>query len=90
MHASLVKSAKHTTPLHAVAARDLKSWHARYPYLKASGFTAKEGELRLVPGKAGISAGVLGLGKSTDSLALAAFAEQLPEGVYKFAEVPDF
>ena len=90
MHASLVKSAKHTTPLHAVAARDLKSWHARFPYLKASGFTAKEGELRLLPGKVGLSAAVLGLGKSTDALALAAFSENLPDGIYRLGDVPDF
>ena len=33
---------------------------------------------------------MLGLGKSEDALALAAFAEQLPDGVYRLGEVPDF
>ena len=90
MHPSFAKSAKSAIPLHAIAVKDLKAWEKRLPYLKASGFTAKDGELRLVPGKAGIASAILGLGKSADGLALAAFAEQLPPGVYKFAEVPDF
>ena len=46
--------------------------------------------MRLVPGRGGIAAAVLGLGKSEDALALAAFAEQLPDGVYRLGEVPDF
>jgi leucyl aminopeptidase len=95
MHASFAKSAQNAIPLHAVAAKDLKAFLARYPYLKASGFTAKEGELRLLPGpskseKRGLSAAVLGLGKSTDALALAAFSENLPDGTYRLGEVPDF
>jgi leucyl aminopeptidase len=90
MHASFVKSAKGSIPLHAVAAKDLKGFLARFPYLKASGFTAREGELRLLAGKSGLSAAVLGLGKSTDALALAAFSESLPDGVYKLGEVPAF
>ena len=77
-------------PLHAVAAKDLKTFLVKYPYLKASGFAAKEGELRLLPGKAGLSAVVLGLGKSSDALALAAFSESLPDGIYKLGEVPQF
>ena len=90
MHASFVKSAKSAILLHAVASKDLKSWLAKHPYLKASGFAAKEGELRLVPGKTGLAAAVLGLGKSTDALALAAFSESLPDGIYRLGEVPDF
>jgi hypothetical protein len=72
-------------PLHAVAAKDVNGFLAKYPYLKASGFAAKEGELRLLPGKGGLSAAVLGLGKSTDALALAAFSESLPDGTYRWA-----
>ncbi len=61
------------------------------PYLKANGFTARDGEIRLVPGRrGGIAAAVLGLGKSTDALALAAFSEMLPDGTYRLGEVPDF
>lgn len=91
MHASFAKSAANATPLHAVRAGDLKSWQTRLPYLKASGFTAEDGEIRLVPGKDGkLAAAVLGLGKSTDALALAALAETLPDGTYKLGEVPEF
>jgi leucyl aminopeptidase len=35
-----------------------------------------------------ISSAVLGLGKSTDALALARFSESLPSGTYRFANVP--
>jgi len=91
MHPSFAKSGTGAIPLHAVMASDLTSWVARMPFLKATGFAAKDGELRLVPGPKGrLAAAVLGLGKSTDSLGLAGFAEQLPEGIYKFGEVPDF
>src|SRR5579872_7424041 len=90
MHASLVKSARNAIPLHAVASKDVRDWVRRVPFLKACGFSGKEGEMRLIPGRGGIAAAVLGLGKSRDALALAAFAEQLPDGVYRVGEVPDF
>jgi len=90
MHPGLVKNAKNTIPLHAVRARDAKSWCQRIPFLKSAGFTAKDGELRLIPGRGGIAAAVLGLGKNEDALALAAFSEQLPDGIYRLGEVPDF
>jgi leucyl aminopeptidase len=90
MHASLAKSAKKAIALHAVPAKDLKSWLVKMPYLKASGFSAKEGELRLIPGRDGLAAAVLGLGKSKDALALAVFSERLPDGVYQLGEVPEF
>jgi leucyl aminopeptidase len=91
MHASFAKSAKNAVPLHAVAADDLPSWLKRMPFLKASGFQAKDGEMRLIPGPKGrLAAAMLGLGKSRDALALAAFSESLPDGLYKFGEVPAF
>src|SRR5215469_16879955 len=90
MHPSFVKSAKNAIPLHAVLAKDVRHWVRKLTYLKASGFAGREGELRLVPGPGGISAAVLGLGKGQDPLALAAFAEQLPDGVYRLGEVPEF
>ena len=91
MHVSFAKAAKTSIPLHAVAAGDLKAWLARMPYLKACGFTAREGDVRLVPNaKGGIAAAVLGLGKNKDSLALAAFSESLPDGTYRLGEVPDW
>ena len=90
MHPGLVKNARNTIPLHAVRARDAKSWCQRIPFLKSAGFTAKDGELRLIPRRGGIAAAVLGLGKNEDALALAAFSEQLPDGIYRLGEVPDF
>ena len=90
MHSSLVKNARNAIPLHAVRAKDAKAWCQRIAFLKAAGFSAKEGELRLIPGRGGIAAAVLGLGKSEDALALAAFSEQLPDGVYCLGDVPDF
>ena len=90
MHSGLVKNAKHAIPLHAVRAKDAKAWCQRFPFLQSTGFTAKDGELRLLPGRSGIAGAVLGLGKSEDALALAAFSEQLPDGVYRLGEVPDF
>jgi len=90
MHESFAKSGKRAVHLHAVAAKDLKGFLADIPYLRASGFAAKEGEMRLVPGKSGLSAAVLGLGKSKDALALAEFSEKLPDGLYQLGDVPDF
>src|SRR5579863_2685331 len=90
MHASFVRNAKNTVVLHAVTAKDASAFSRKLPFLKASGFTGKEGDLRLIPGRGGLAAAVLGLGKSRDALALAAFAEQLPDGVYRLGEVPDF
>ncbi len=96
MHASFAKSGKSAVPLHAVPAKDLKAFVARFPYLKASGFAAKEGELRLIPTSSskdrrdGLAAAVLGLGKSRDALALAEFSEKLPDGLYRLGEVPEF
>ncbi|HWC63150.1 MAG TPA: leucyl aminopeptidase family protein [Rhizomicrobium sp.] len=95
MHASFAKSARNAIPLHAVPAKDLKPWLARMPYLKASGFSARDGELRLIPGpqkgnQRGVAGAVLGLGKTQDALALAAFSEKLPDGVYRLGEAPDF
>jgi leucyl aminopeptidase len=90
MHASLVKSAKTAIPLHAVTQGGAKNLSERFGFLRASAFSGKEGDLRLIPGRGGIAAAVLGLGESRDALALAAFAERLPDGVYRLGEVPDF
>jgi len=94
MHVSFAKGAR-GIPLHAVAQADLKKFLARRSkreaaWLKESGFAAKEGELRLVPAATGaLGCAVLGLGKGNDVLALAAFAESLPLGTYRFADVPE-
>jgi leucyl aminopeptidase len=95
MHASLARSAKGAVPLHAVGASDLKRWLSgrakrEAVWLKAVNFSGADGDLRLVPNTAGsIAYAVLGLGKNQDPLALAAFSESLPQGLYRFAEVPE-
>ena len=94
MQVSFARNAGSATPLHAVRATDLKAWLAKRPrreqaYLKSIAFSAKEGELRLIPDAQGaLASAVLGLGKGEDILALASFAEQLPAGTYRFADVP--
>ncbi len=96
MHASLVRSAKGAIPLHAVKADSLKRWLPTRPkreseWLQAANFSAKEGELLLVPDVRGaLSAAVLGLGRGEDPLILAAFSESLPRGTYALGDVsPD-
>ncbi|MDE1986236.1 MAG: leucyl aminopeptidase family protein [Alphaproteobacteria bacterium] len=94
MHSSLVRSAKGAVALHAVAASGLKAFLAardkrEAAFLKAAGFAAKEGELKLVPNAAGgIAFAVLGLGDGKDPLTAAAFCEHLPAGVYRFETLP--
>ncbi len=94
MHPSLVKSASRAVPLHAVTSGDLKRWLATRPgresaWLAGAGFAAGEGELALVPGANNkVASAVLGLGKGGDPLALAAFAELLPVGVWRLDDVP--
>ncbi|HEY5346997.1 MAG TPA: leucyl aminopeptidase family protein [Rhizomicrobium sp.] len=94
MHPSLAKNAKGAVALHAVTAKGLKKWLAgRSPaqrkFLEGCGFAAEEGALRLVPdARGGLAFAVLGLGRDEDPLALAAFSEKLPGGVYRFAEIP--
>jgi leucyl aminopeptidase len=95
MHANLVKAARNAIPLHAVTSSGLRAFLARLPkreaaVLKSTGFAARDGELRLVPNASGgLACAVLGLGKGDDTLALATFSEQLPVGLYRFADVPE-
>lgn len=95
MHASFVRSARLATPLHAVTTAGLKGFLARLSKrdaaaLKATGFAARDGELKLLPSASrGLAAAVLGLGEGEDLYALAHFSEQLPAGAYRFADVPE-
>jgi leucyl aminopeptidase len=94
MHTNFIRSARYAIPLHAVASADLKRFLGRRSkrdaaHLKEMGFTAREGELRLLPGATGVAGYVLGLGKGGDVLALATFSEQLPAGTYAFDDVPE-
>ena len=90
MHASFAKTARNAIPLHAVAAgRSSPGWRA-CPYLKASGFAAKEGELRLVPGPGRHRRGGAGPGQEQGRPGAGGFSEKLPDGIYRLGEVPDF
>ena len=98
MHPSLATGAKTAIPLHAVVARDARSWlakHKRSGLVTASGFAGAAGALAALPdAKGGIAAWVLGLGDyqgdGRDAFALAAAASGLPAGTYRLGEVPDF
>ena len=94
MHPSLAHNAKNAVPLHAVLAKDAKTWLARQRragLLIATGFTGAAGALAALPdAKGGIAAWVLGLGEGRDAFALATPAEKLPAGLYRLGEVPDF
>jgi len=91
MHASFATGARGAIALHAVTARNAAAWikaHGRGGVL--DGFSGAEGELRAQPDAKGkVSFWVLGLGDGSDPFALAAFAEKLPDGVYRLGEVPD-
>jgi leucyl aminopeptidase len=95
MHPNLVKAARNAIPLHAVTKDGLRRFQSGLArrdaaFLKATGFTAAEGDLKLIPDAQGeIASAVLGLGKGGDILALATFSEQLPAGTYRFAGVPE-
>ena len=94
MHPSLAGNAKNAIPLHAVAAKDARAWLAkqkRSGLVTASGFAGSAGALAALPdAKGGIAAWVLGLGDSKDAFALAAAASNLPAGLYRLGEVPEF
>src|SRR5882757_8898392 len=94
MHPSLVKSGAGAIPVHAVTAKDARTWLAkqkRSGLVSASGFTGAAGALAALPDtKGGIAAWVLGLGDSKDAFALATAAEKLPAGTYRLGEVPEF
>jgi leucyl aminopeptidase len=94
MHPHLVRRAKGAVPLHAVAQTELENFLGRRTrehaaWIRSTGFSAKSGEtLPLPDGGGGIAAHLMGLGKADDTLALAAFAETLPEGTYVLDDVP--
>lgn len=71
-------------PLHTVRPAALEGFLAGLPkaqsaWLSATGFAAKAGELRLLPGPEGISAAVLGLGADRSPHVFGALPGQLPE-----------
>src|SRR5271163_2171014 len=71
-------------PLHTVRPGALETFLAGLPdtqrsYLSATGFAAKAGELRLLPGPEGLGGAVLGLGEDRSPYVFGALPDQLPE-----------
>lgn len=72
-------------PLHTVRPGALKAFLAAQPaavaaWLRETGFAAKAGELRLLPGPDGISGAVLGLGDDRSPHVFGSLPAELPEG----------
>jgi leucyl aminopeptidase len=71
-------------PLHTVRPPTLDAFLAGLPeaqsaWLRATGFAAKAGELRLLPGTGGLDGAVLGLGDDRSPHAFGSLSAQLPE-----------
>jgi leucyl aminopeptidase len=85
MHKSLAPNARNAVPLHMVTAKAaagfVKKAHAGLP-----GFAGREGELMPLMRGAKAAGWVLGLGAGDDPFAAAAFAEKLPDGLYRLVE----
>jgi len=72
-------------PLHTARPATLDAFLAGLPdsdsrWLRATGFAAKSGELRLLPGPGGLGGAVLGLGTDRSPHVFGGLPEQLPEG----------
>ncbi len=86
-------------PLHVVRAEDLDAFLAAQPpaaaaWLRATGWAAGRGELRLVPGAEGaVAAAAFGLGPATarqrDRFLIARAAAALPEGAWRIEGLED-
>ena len=77
--------------VHAVRPAGLEAWLATLPtgqaaFLRASGFSARAQELRLLPGAGGVEAAVLGLGGDHSPYAFGGLALGLPEGDWQLAD----
>ena len=74
--------------VYAVRPAGLDAFLATSPhaaFLRAGGFTAGAGELRLLPGGDGLEGAVFGLGESRDPHLFGALPAALPEGVWRIA-----
>ncbi len=72
-------------PLHAVRADGLASFLGGLPadaaaFLRATGFTARQGEIALLPGAEGLAGAAVGLGQETSPWAFGGLAHALPSG----------
>nr|WP_294521306.1 leucyl aminopeptidase family protein [uncultured Rhodopila sp.] len=81
-------SAADTRPVHPVRPDGLAAFldtllPARAAYLRDADFTAKAGELALLPGPQGIASAVLGLGTESTPFTFGSLPMRLPEGVWR-------
>ena len=79
----LVTTAENAKPVHTVRPDGLSTFQEALPpaqaaYLRDSGFQAKAGELRLLPGPEGVPGAVLGLGNDPSPFVFGGLATQLP------------
>jgi leucyl aminopeptidase len=94
LFASAEEAGERPIPLHAVGSAGLERFLGSCStkvlhWLKTTGFTARDGDLVLVPGEGDrLAAAVLGLGAMRDPHALALFSERLPSGFYALGDVP--
>ena len=73
-------------PVHALRPAGLDAFLAtttHAAFLRAGGFTAAAGELRLLPGGSGVEGAVFGLGENRDPHLFGALATGLPAGVWR-------
>ena len=88
----LVEPGTSGLPITALRPARLEAFLATSPhaaFLRAGGFTAAKGELRLLPGGDGIEGAVFGLGDSRDPHLFGALPAALPQGVWRI-EPGDF
>ena len=81
----LTLSDENALPLHAIRPIDLDSFLQILPdheraWLKASDFSAKAGELRLLPAQDGLGGAVIGLGEDHSPYVYGSLPSQLPSG----------
>jgi len=81
----LTEAAEDALPLHTVRPVALEAFAGGLPdaqraFLGATGFSAKAGELQLLPGPKGLAGAVLGLGEDRSPHVFGGLPAQLPEG----------
>jgi leucyl aminopeptidase len=81
----LIETHEGALPLHTVRPAALEAFLTDLPesqraWLRTTGFTATQGELRLLPGPDGLSGAVLGLGEDRSPHVFGSLPAQLPEG----------
>jgi leucyl aminopeptidase len=91
----LTTSAEDTRPVHLVRPDALNALMEALPaaqsgFLRDTAFTAKAGELRLLPGEAGVAGAVLGLGLDSSPFVSGDLPTQLPEGLTWRLEPGDY